>query len=229
SSTLGKVLSGPIGLKGLKMNNKTELEPRCHAEAVALFRVKIIGELTARDLSHGELAVSLRDLSEKRFRPPKSAVTRTYGVSTLERWYHRYRKHGVAGLTPKSRSDRGYAQKLTDAECKLLLEVRRDHRAQSTKAIVRALVKEGRLRKDVISLNRLRRLYRAHGLERVSKRHDGPGKSRRTWESMHPGRIWHADVCHGPRLDEAGKKLPLRIHGILDDNSRFLPAISARH
>src|SRR5690606_11930378 len=119
--------------------------------------------------------------------------------------------------------------KLTDAECKLLLEVRRDHRAQSTKAIVRALVKEGRLRKDVISLNSLRRLYRAHGLERVSKRHDGPGKSRRTWESMHPGRIWHADVCHGPRLDEAGKKLPLRIHGILDDNSRFLPAISARH
>jgi transposase InsO family protein len=211
------------------LSNETKLEPRDHAEAVALFRVKVIGELTARELCHGELAASLRELSEKRFRPPESEVSRSYAVPTLERWYHGYRKRGLAGVTPRPRSDRGYGQNLTDAERKLLLDIRRDHRSMSTKVIVRALVREGRLRPGIISLNSLRRLYQAHGLERRSKRYDGPGKSRRTWEAAHPGKVWHADVCHGPRLGAAGKQLPLRVHGILDDNSRAIMAMSARH
>jgi len=184
------------------LSNETKLAPRDHAEAVALFRVKVIGELTARELSHGELAAALRELSQKRFRPPESDVSRSYAVPTLE---------------------------LTDSERGLLLDIRRDHRSMSTKVIVRALTRQGLLRENIISLNSLRRLYRAHGLERRSKRHDGPGKSRRTWEAAHPGKVWHADVCHGPRLEVAGKKLPLRVHGILDDNSRAVMAISARH
>lgn len=211
------------------MKNETKISPHSHAEAVALFRVQVIGELAARELSHGELADDLRALAQKKFRSPESKVTRSYGVSTLERWYHSYRKHGMVGLTPKARSDRGYGQMLSEEERKLLLEVRSEHRALSSKAIVRALVKRGQLRKDIISLNSLRRLYRAHGLERMSKRHDGPGKSRRRWEASHPGKIWHADVCHGPALVEEGKNKPLRVHGILDDNSRYITAIAARH
>lgn len=211
------------------MTNETKLEPRDHTEAVAHFRVRVIGELTARELTHGELAASLRELSQRRFRPPESAVSRTYAVPTLERWYHGYRRHGLAGVTPKPRSDRGYGQELTAAERQLLLDIRREHPSMSTKVIVRALVKKGLLRQDVISLNSLRRLYRAHGLERRSKRYDGPGKSRRTWEAAHPGKVWHADVCHGPALESGDKRLPLRIHGILDDNSRHLMALSARH
>lgn len=211
------------------MKNETKLEPRDHAEAVALFRVKVIGELTARELSYGELAVALRELSQKNFRAPEAEVTRKYGVSTLERWYHGYRTRGLAGVTPKPRSDRGYGQNLTHTERKLLLEVRDANRSLSTKAIVRALTRRGLLRQDIISLNSLRRLYREHGLERQSKRYDGPGKSRRTWEAAHPGKVWHADVCHGPNLEVAGRKLALRVHGILDDNSRAIMAISARH
>lgn len=211
------------------MNDETKISPRSHAEAVALFRVQVIGELAARELSHGELAGALRALSQKRFRAPESEVTRSYGVSTLERWYHSYRKHGVKGVTPKARSDRGYGQMLSEEERKLLLQVRSEHRALSSKAIVRALVKQGGLRKDIISLNSLRRLYRAHALERLSKRHDGPGKSRKSWEAQRPGKIWHADVCHGPPLQEGGKNKALRVHGILDDNSRYITGICARH
>ena len=228
-ANVATVLPGPSARKGLKLSNETKLEPRDHAEAVALFRVKVKGELTARELSHGELAVSLRELSQKCFWPPESGVSRSYAVPTLERWYHCYRKRGLAGLKPRPRSDRGYVQNLTETERQLLLDIRRDHRSMSTKVIVRALVRQGRLRENIISLNSLRRLYRAHGLERRSKRYDGPGKSRRTWEAAHPGKVWHADVCHGPGLEVGGRKLPLRIHGILDDNSRAIMAISARH
>lgn len=211
------------------MTEEMRLRPRDHAEAVALFRVQVIGELAARVLNHGDLANSLRELAERRFRPPGRDVSRTYSVATLERWYHRYRKHGIAGVTPKPRSDRGYGRALTEPEQRLLLAVREEHRSMSTKVIVRGLVGKGVLRKGVISLNSVRRLYRAHGMERQSKRYDGPGKSRRSWEASHPGRVWHADVCHGPGLMIEGRRYPLRIHGILDDNSRQIVAISARN
>jgi putative transposase len=207
----------------------TELMPRDHAEAVAHFRVKIIGALSARELSHGDLAAGLRELSTRRFRPPGSPVTRTYSVPTLERWYHHYRSSGVEGLRPKPRSDQGYAQELTEAERELLLATRRDHRSISVKTLVRTLVTKGLLRDGATSHNSLRRLFRAHGLERQSKRHDGPGKSRRTWEAAHPGALWHADVAHGPALVVDGARRPLRIHGILDDASRYLVALQARH
>ncbi len=207
----------------------TELTPRDHAEAVAHFRVKIIGELSARELSHGDLAAGLRELATRRFRPPGSPVTRSYSVPTLERWFHRYRSKGVDGLRPKPRADQGYAQQLTEAERELLLATRRDHRSISVKTLVRTLVTKGLLREGITSQNSLRRLFRANGLERKSKRHDGPGKSRRTWEAAHPGALWHADVAHGPAITADGVRRPLRIHGILDDASRYLVALQARH
>ena len=46
------------------------LKPKDHVEAVALFRAQVIGPLTARELTRGELAAELRRLSETSFRPP---------------------------------------------------------------------------------------------------------------------------------------------------------------
>lgn len=40
--------------------------------------------------------------------------------------------------------------------------------------------------------------------------------------------MWHADVCHGPARAHGKTTKPLRVHGILDDASRFLPALGAR-
>ena len=40
--------------------------------------------------------------------------------------------------------------------------------------------------------------------------------------------LWHAYVCHGPDLGLPGKRVHLRIHGIVDDASRDLIAIEAR-
>ena len=51
------------------------LTPKDHAEAVARFRCEIIGALTRKDLSHGELCAILRALARERFRPPGSETT----------------------------------------------------------------------------------------------------------------------------------------------------------
>jgi hypothetical protein len=53
--------------------------------------------------------------------------------------------------------------------------------------------------------------------------------TRLRWQAERPGALWHGDVCHGPALIIAGKTTPLRIHGMLDDASRFVVALEAMH
>jgi len=93
---------------------------------VALFRAQVIGPVLARGtLGRGELADALRELAAERFRPPGSDVSRSYGVSTLERSYYRSRDGGLAALRPRPRSDRGAAQKLAPEARQLVLDIRR--------------------------------------------------------------------------------------------------------
>ncbi len=205
------------------------IEPADHAEAVALFRAEVIGGLTRRDLARGELGRALEALSKQRFRPPGSATTRTYSVPTLQRWYYRYKKMGLDGLRPKRRSDRGRARALNADQRKLLLDIRREHRSASAELILRTLVADGRLDKGLISPVTLRRLYREQGLDRVSLRAGGDGHTRLRWAAEAPDALWHGDVCHGPSLVVGGTKRPLRIHGLLDDASRYVIALEAHH
>ena len=72
----------------------SELKPKDHAEAVALFRSEIIGALTRRELDRGELREELKRLAQQRYRPPGAKATRKYAGSTLERWLYRYKKGG---------------------------------------------------------------------------------------------------------------------------------------
>lgn len=206
---------------------KEMIGPRDHAEAVALFRAQILGPLVARDLHRGELARALRALSQERFRPPGSSVTQSYAVSTLQRWLYAYKRYGLEGLRPQPRKDQGFAQTLTDEQRELLCAIRRDHPSASASLILRTLVAEGKIRAGAVSANTVRRLYRTRALDRVSLRHAAPGGRRRRWQTAHPNALWHADVCHGPSLRIEGRTVPLRIHAILDDASRYIVAIRA--
>ncbi len=206
-----------------------KLSPKDHAEAVARFRSEIVGALTRRDLSRGELRASLQALSQERFRPPGSDITRYISFTTLERWFYAYRRGGLDALRPLPRGDRGHGRELTAEQRDLLLDIRREHPSASVPLILRTLVLDGRLQPDAISESTVRRLYQAHGLDRVPLR-DGAGEhTRLRWQAAEPGILWHADVCHGPALTIRGQSQPLRIHALLDDASRFILAIEARH
>lgn len=204
-----------------------EIGPKDAAEEVALFRAQVIGPLLCRGvLPHGELAAALRELSEKHWRPPGSSVTRTYSVATLERWLYAYRSGGLAALRPIPRSDRGHARELSSAERELLLAIRRDHPKASAALILRTLEADGRIERGAVSASTVRRLYAEHGLDRRSLGQHSR-EPRRRWVAAAPNALWHADVCHGPALRIDGKSVPLRIHAILDDHSRYIVAIQA--
>lgn len=207
-----------------------ELTPRDHAEAVAIFRAQVIGPLVCRtDWTHGELATALRALSTQPFRAPGAERTRCYGASTLERWYYAWQRDGLDGLRPRRRSDQGHGRRLSDAQRELLLAIRRDHPQVATTVILRTLIADGRLAADALSDTTARRLFAEHGLDRktLRRRDLGHPTERRRWQAARAHQVWHADVMHGPALDVGGKAVPLRIHAILDDRSRYVVAIQA--
>jgi putative transposase len=201
-----------------------ELGPKDHAEAIAIFRAQVIGPLLCRELSRGELAAALEELSQERFRPP-GALERSFSVSTLERWYYAYKAGGLEALRPKGRQ-RGFALELSEEQRELVCAIRREHRSASVPLIARTLVKDGRLPEGRVSLPTLRRLFAARGLDRIGLR-ESKSRLRLRWEAERPNALWHADVCHGPSLRQHGRSVPLRVHAILDDASRYVPAIDA--
>ena len=207
-----------------------DLKPRNRREEVALFRAEIIGALLRCDLDHGELKERLRVLSQKRFRPPRSTCTRTFSVPTLERWYYAYKKDGLSALEPRRRSDRGHAHRISNELRELLLDIRRAHPTTSSELIRDTLITDGRLNPHTLSVSTLRRLYRQEGLKRRARGKKHPdGRQRLRWQAAHPMALWHADVCHGPTLMIEGQKKTLRIHAIMDDASRHVVALEARH
>src|SRR5215212_5587529 len=203
------------------------IEPQDHAEAVAIFRAMVIGPVVHRTFSHGELAAELRELSEQRYRPPQADSTRTFSVPTLERWVYAYRADGLAGLRPKPRSDRGFAQDIPGELRELLLDIRREHPHASVPLIRQTLIDEGRMAPELVSEPTLRRLYAAHRLPRRAATPEGGDKVRLRWQAERPGALWHGDVCHVNDLEVGGRTRPIRIHGMLDDASRDSIALEA--
>ena len=204
----------------------TSLEPKDHAERVALFRMKVLGPLTCTELDHGEQAKLLRELSRKRFCPPGRPITRRYGVSTLERWLGRYRKGGLEALRPGSRAT-GHAKALTKAQRELIIEIRREYRGASVPLIMRTLIAEGRIEANAVTASAVRRLLASHGLQRELVARDVNFKNgRRRWQVERPGQLWHADVCHGPSLKIDGKTQSIKTSDIEDQSepmSAMLP------
>jgi putative transposase len=201
-----------------------------HAEELALFRSELVGALARRDLGRGELGRELAALSQVRVRPPGSAHTRTYSAVTLQRWYYAYRAGGLAALKPQPRTDRGHGRALPAELRELLCQIRREHPHTSAELIVRTLVTDGRMAPAAVSPSTVRRLFRQQGLDRVFLANAAHGKVRLRWQAERPNALWHGDVCHGPALRSPdGRTMPLRIHALMDDATRYIVGIEALH
>ncbi len=173
------------------------------------------------------MANAIRDLSKQRVRPPGANSSRTYSVATLERWYYAFTKGGLTALRPGRRCDRGRGRDLEPAVRALLCDIRREHPAASVPLILRTLEADGRLRKKQIAASTLRRIFREEGLERIALESALGPRTRLRWQTSLPDALWHGDVCHGPTILVAGKRTPVRVHGLLDDYSRYVVALEA--
>lgn len=197
-----------------------------HRDAVALFRLGLVGDLLARELDGGELHAELVRRAELRYRPPGSATTRRYHWKTLQRWYY-MAKESAQRLTPMSRV-RGTALALDTAQRDLLLQMRREHPSASAELLLQEAVRHRILGAGQVSLTTLRRLFRAHQLPRTSTNRPARARDRRRWQAGRVGGIWHGDVCHIWLRDENGQPKKVYVHALMDDRSRYVVALEAR-
>jgi transposase InsO family protein len=204
-----------------------DLRPMDHAEEVATHRHAVIGPLCARELTRGALAATLRELAQVRFRPPGADLTRCYSVPTLERWYYAYRAHGLIGLKPQGRSDKGRGRALTPALRALICDIRREYPSASAALIVRTLEADGRLEHGLVKPGTVQKFLKQAGLDRIAVRDGAGATTRLRWQASQPDALWHADVCHGAPLIVDDTRTPVRIHGMLDDCSRYGVALEA--
>jgi hypothetical protein len=131
---------------------------------------------------------------------------------------------GLDGLKPRPRSDKGTSRKIPEKVQQLLLQLRRERPKASAQSLIRAARLSGAVAAETpLAPSTVHRLFAAHGMTPQPAGQTAPDAMAFT----HPyaGDLWMADVMHGPRLLEPGRRRGTKsyLHAFLDDASRLTP------
>ena len=113
-------------------------------EKIALFRYSVIGSLASAELAHGELKRRIRELSTCSYNIPNSRRKKVY-AGTIAQWLRYYRKNGIEGLKPKSRSDHGVIRGIPEDVGKAIIEQRTATPRMPLRLVLRKLYMEKNL------------------------------------------------------------------------------------
>lgn len=139
---------------------------------------------------------------------------------TLKRWIDAYQRHGVAGLAPKERADKGKVVALSEDVVQRAIELRREAPRRSVAKIVELLRGEFPHEGSSIKRSTLDRHLRARGWSRAALRTtSGPHVP---FEKPYRNAMWTGDVLHGPDIvTDDGEVCRAKVFGWIDDFSRL--------
>ena len=189
-------------------------------DQTALFRYSVISEAVSDRLAPAERGLIVRALAERTWVMPEGTERRV-SRGTIDRWIAAYRHHGLAGLAPLPRSDRGrprdQAAWLAHAVV-LRREVPARSAAQITDIIGRAhgvWLSERTVRAHLARMGVSRRVLVAE-----------PARAFGRFEATRPNERWIGDVLIGPFVPsprQPGSKRA-KLFLLVDDYSRLLVA-----
>lgn len=189
-------------------------------DPLALFRLSVLGPLVSRErLDRGELQKIVRELAQRDYAIPNSP-RRALGEKTIEAWYYAFRKHGIEGLAPKRRSDRGVSN-IPPLVQEAILAAKRDNPRRSIRQIRQVLESAGQVARGSLSRSAIHRLLQQHGLSRIPHSAHLP-EERRSFVAEYAGAIWYGDVMHGPKVPAQGRLRKTYLVSLLDDASRLI-------
>lgn len=222
-STLGGRLRVGFALPGrprVAAKGDEDVTDNERTEQIALFRYSVISEALSERLGPAERGLIVRALAERSWTMPEGAERR-FSRGTLDRWIAAYRHHGLAGLAPTPRSDRGRPrdQAAFLAEAVLL---RREVPARSAAQIVDIM---GRARGVWLSERTVRAHLARMGVSRRVLLKE-PARAFGRFEATSPNERWIGDVLVGPFVPHprvpGSKRAKLFV--LVDDFSRLLVA-----
>lgn len=187
---------------------------------LALFRLSVLGPLASRDsLARGELRAIARELANQTYNIPGSRRVHI-SSKTIERWYYCWRKHGIDGLAPVVRSDKGGSE-LPPTIQQAILDCKKNNSARSINTIRQCLQNEGVIAAKALSRSSVHRLLTRHNLSHRTLS-DVSSIERRSFESHSAGDLWFGDVMHGPVIQTSRGMRKVYLATLLDDASRLV-------
>jgi len=191
-----------------------EIDPK------ALFRLSVLGPLASREqLARGELQQIVRELAQREYAIPGSR-RRHLGEKTIQAWYYAWRKEGITGLVPKTRTDRGQS-KISAPIQEAVLAAKRDNPRRSIRQIKRLLETAGVVAQDVLSRSAIHRLLQQHAVSRMPGSASGV-QEKRSFTAQYAGSVWYGDVLHGPRVSFKGRLRKTYLVSLFDDAARLV-------
>ena len=188
--------------------------------AVALFRLSVLGPLvSANHLDRGELQKTLRQLAQKEYAIPGSK-RRVLGEKTIQAWYYAWRRHGIEGLVPKTRLDRGVSKLSAEVQT-ALLTAKRENPRRSIRQLKILLEHAGLAPRGSLSRSAIHRFLQQQGLSRPIGCASVPEEHRR-FVTAFANTLWYGDVLHGPSVTFADGRRKLFLVSMLDDASRLV-------
>lgn len=149
---------------------------------------------------------------------------RQFTWRTIQTWYYRYKNHGITGMTPRPRKDKGHVRKTTPEELLEALNAAQPHfhrQRTNKRALYRFCIEKGLLQPDRIAQTTFYRLIREYDLLAPNDDHN---KKRLAFSMQYANQLWQADTMFGPYVDtgmSSGRK-QTRLIAFLDDASRVL-------
>ena len=144
--------------------------------------------------------------------------TFSYHPKTLEKWTEYYRKNGMDGLMPKTRSDKGASRTLSDTAIEEIFRLKEQFPKLNATQIYFRLVEQGILLPQV-SVASVQRFIKKHDLKSARSPNI---KDRKAFEAPYFGALWQADTCYLPYITEDGKSRRTYLIMIVDDHSRMI-------
>lgn len=190
-----------------------------HSRRLALWRYEIIAPLLGLDdTTRGSLKAALHRLAARTYPHPDRGPVR-FAEGTLEHWLYDYKQHGLGGLEPATRKDRGKSRRLDDT----LAEAIESLATERPQLDGRALLLELRAadpERSVPSLSTLYRFLRARGLD---QRRAPARRDHRAYAFDLAGDCWQGDIMFGPSLPSAnGRRARTYLFAIIDDATRLV-------
>ena len=151
--------------------------------------------------------------------------SRQFTWRTIQTWFYRYKNHGITGMTPQPRKDKGHVRKATPEELLEALNAAKPHFHNSRtnkRAIYRFCIEKGLLQRDRIAQTTFYRFIREYELLAPD---DNDNKQRLAFSMKFANQLWQADTMFGPFCDpgvSTASRKQARLIAFIDDASRVL-------
>jgi transposase InsO family protein len=190
-------------------------------QAIALWRLGVLGPLTSARLEHGDRRRYFVEAASRTQERPDGTRVRV-STRTIEAWYYAWRQGGFRALHPEDREDRGRSRAITPELAEHVLRAKRERPRRSIRRIIRMLERASLVRAGELRRSTVHRLLRAHGVSARPLR--GPATERRSFLPEHAGDLWVGDSLHGPpAIAPDGKVRKAYLLSQIDGATRYVP------